>query len=216
MHAGETATTVNAAGGHRRKSTEPKEESKREEGGLNPLAAVRLIDWDAAGPDLDALAKALASLQQSDASARRAVRAALTLLNRQIAGVTGAGGAKARVHFASVHDAGYLGLYGMTSGELRDRRGASGGRDLITRMGVRELLANVIRAGLALAGLRRTAVRGVEESRRVHASAGRQARAMVLHWGWGRPEQWSGLLRGTRRAGRTRRPHAAGGGASAN
>lgn len=82
-------------------------------------------------------------------------------------------------NFAIFTDSGYRGLYNMSGALAASRRGVEPGK-LLDRMGKAELSANLFRATMTEARLKREGVKSETLANHVHNSVGKEVREMVI------------------------------------
>ena len=91
-------------------------------------------------------------------------------------------------NFGKFNNAGYLGLYGLTVEEIKQKKGI-GNDDILDRAGSTELAANLFRATQAEAKLKRENIRGQDKANKAHHDVGKKVRQTIRELGGTMPEQ---------------------------
>lgn len=98
--------------------------------------------------------------------------------NKKLAEAASAAGVQSQ-NFGIFNDAGYLGLYTMTSEEIRTHKGISEGEEILDNMGREELAANYFRITQTEGKLIRGNVQGEDEAVHTHFGVGREVRKTI-------------------------------------
>jgi DNA-damage-inducible protein D len=91
--------------------------------------------------------------------------------------------------FAIFQDHGYMGLYGgLRARDIHERKGLTGGQQILDHMGSTELAANLFRATQAADKIRRDGVVGKEAANQTHYDVGQVVRRTIAELGGTMPE----------------------------
>lgn len=105
--------------------------------------------------------------------------------NQKLAGAAKAAGV---VHYPFFQDAGYQGLYGMSLGNLKARRGLGTKDDLLDHAGELELSANDFRTKLTEHRLNRNNIRNEADAIHTHRQVGSEVRSVIVKENGVKPE----------------------------
>jgi DNA-damage-inducible protein D len=120
----------------------------------------------------------------SEAERRLFIRGEVKTSNKKLAGTAKGAGV---TNFGAFNNQGYLGLYGMTAGQIEEHKGLKKG-ELLDRAGTTELAANLFRITQTDDKMRNLNVRGQFPASRIHREVGEKVRKTIKEIGGEFPE----------------------------
>ena len=125
----------------------------------------------------------------SEDQKRIAIRQEMKEHNKMLVAAAKDAGVETTLDYAIFQNYGYMGLYGgLKASDIKERKGLKKSQDILDYMGYEELAANLFRATLTEAKLRRENIQGKQEANKTHFEVGKKVRDTIKDLGGTMPE----------------------------
>jgi DNA-damage-inducible protein D len=115
------------------------------------------------------------------------IRDEISQREKTLSGVAKSAGVVAE-RYGLFHNAGYMGMYNMSYGKLKEYKGIAGTGSLLDFMGKQELAANLFRVTQTEAKIKNDQIRGQNQLERAAEHVGQEVRAAMIRTSGTRPE----------------------------